>query len=70
MRLTYAGHSTVLIELDGLRILTDPLLRRRFLHVKRRVAPVDPALARSIDVVTISHAQVRILAPGEVTAVE
>jgi len=55
MRLTYVGHSTILIELDGLRILTDPLLRRRFLHIKRRVAPVDPALARSIDVVTISH---------------
>jgi L-ascorbate metabolism protein UlaG (beta-lactamase superfamily) len=55
MRLTYVGHSTVLIELDGLRILTDPLLRRRFLHVERRVAPVDLSLVRSVDVVAISH---------------
>ena len=28
MRITFVGHSTVLIELDGVRILTDPLLRR------------------------------------------
>jgi L-ascorbate metabolism protein UlaG (beta-lactamase superfamily) len=55
MRLTYVGHSTVLIEIDGLRILTDPLLRGRFLHVERRVAPVDPWLARDVDLVTISH---------------
>jgi hypothetical protein len=29
LRLTYVGHATVLIELDGVRILTDPLLRAR-----------------------------------------
>jgi L-ascorbate metabolism protein UlaG (beta-lactamase superfamily) len=26
-RLTYIGHSTVLLRLDGLSILTDPMLR-------------------------------------------
>lgn len=56
MRLTYVGHSTVLIELDGVRVLTDPLLRKRFLHVERRVPRVDPLLVRAVDVVTISHA--------------
>ena len=28
-RLTYVGHATVLIDMDGVRLLTDPVLRRR-----------------------------------------
>jgi L-ascorbate metabolism protein UlaG (beta-lactamase superfamily) len=56
VRITFVGHSTVLIELDGTRVLTDPLLRERFIHVKRRVPPVDPAVASDIDVVLVSHA--------------
>jgi L-ascorbate metabolism protein UlaG (beta-lactamase superfamily) len=27
--ITWLGHATVLIEMDGLRILTDPVLRHR-----------------------------------------
>jgi L-ascorbate metabolism protein UlaG (beta-lactamase superfamily) len=52
--LTWIGHSTVLVELDGVRILTDPLLRNRVAHL-RRVRPVDPAAAGGVDVVLISH---------------
>lgn len=54
--LTYVGHATVLIELMGTRVLTDPLLGRGILHVRRRV-PL-PALAdlRPLDVILISHA--------------
>jgi L-ascorbate metabolism protein UlaG (beta-lactamase superfamily) len=51
----YVGHSTVLIELDGVRLLTDPLLRRRVLHLLRR-SPVDLEPLRSPDAVLISHA--------------
>jgi L-ascorbate metabolism protein UlaG (beta-lactamase superfamily) len=56
MRLTYVGHSTVLLELDGVRVLTDPLLRGRFLHVERRVPPVDLDSVKDVDLVLISHA--------------
>ena len=56
MRLTFVGHSTVLIELDGVRILTDPQLRGRFLHVERRAPPVDLAAVGDIGLVLISHA--------------
>ena len=35
---TYVGHATTLIELDGTRLLTDPLLRPRIGHI-RRIAP-------------------------------
>jgi len=53
---TWLGHATVLVEVDGARVLTDPLLRRRFLHVLRRAAPVDiDATCRAIDAVVISH---------------
>jgi L-ascorbate metabolism protein UlaG (beta-lactamase superfamily) len=33
----YVGHSTVEIELDGVRLLTDPLLRKRVAHLRRAV---------------------------------
>jgi L-ascorbate metabolism protein UlaG (beta-lactamase superfamily) len=55
MRLTFVGHSTVLIELDGMRVLTDPLLRRRFVHVRRRVPPFDLDRLTGIDLVLVSH---------------
>jgi L-ascorbate metabolism protein UlaG (beta-lactamase superfamily) len=53
-RATWVGHSTVLLELDGTRILTDPLLRMRVAHL-RRARPVDAAGIGRIDAVLISH---------------
>lgn len=53
-RLTWLGHSTVLLELSGVRLLTDPVLRSRLVHLRRRVpAPADLG---ALDVVLISHA--------------
>jgi L-ascorbate metabolism protein UlaG (beta-lactamase superfamily) len=53
--LTWLGHSSVLIDLDGQRLLTDPLLRRRVLHL-RRLGPVPPSeLVEAVDAVLISH---------------
>lgn len=48
----WIGHSTVLFEIDGFRILTDPVLTQRLAHLRRRtpVPTVAPA-----DVVLISH---------------
>ena len=40
LSLTWVGHSTVVVELDGVRLLTDPLLRQRVAHL-RRVQPVS-----------------------------
>jgi L-ascorbate metabolism protein UlaG (beta-lactamase superfamily) len=55
MRITYVGHSTVLIELDGLRVLTDPVLRGRVAHVLRGAPPVDLRTIGAVDVVLVSH---------------
>jgi L-ascorbate metabolism protein UlaG (beta-lactamase superfamily) len=54
-RITYVGHATALFELGGVRLITDPLLRNRFMHVPRHVPAPGPAVARDIDAVLISH---------------
>jgi L-ascorbate metabolism protein UlaG (beta-lactamase superfamily) len=55
LRLTYIGHATVLIEMDGLRILTDPLLRNRVSLLRRFPPPIDSVFYQDIDAVLISH---------------
>jgi L-ascorbate metabolism protein UlaG (beta-lactamase superfamily) len=52
--LTYVGHATTLIEVDGTRLLTDPVLRARVAHCRRLVAvsPFEPRL----DAILVSHA--------------
>jgi L-ascorbate metabolism protein UlaG (beta-lactamase superfamily) len=47
------GHSTVLVEVGGMRLLTDPLLRSRVMHLRRRGA--TPAAPGSVDAVLLSH---------------
>jgi L-ascorbate metabolism protein UlaG (beta-lactamase superfamily) len=54
-RVTWIGHATVLIELGGVRLLTDPLLRGRLGHLKRHGAPPAPGTTEGIDAVLISH---------------
>jgi L-ascorbate metabolism protein UlaG (beta-lactamase superfamily) len=53
-RILWVGHSTVLVDMDGVRLLTDPLLRRRVVHL-RRVDPVPPDAIPDIDAVLVSH---------------
>jgi L-ascorbate metabolism protein UlaG (beta-lactamase superfamily) len=50
----YVGHATVQLELDGIRLLTDPVLRNRVGHL-RRVAP-PASVHEEIDVILVSHA--------------
>jgi L-ascorbate metabolism protein UlaG (beta-lactamase superfamily) len=54
-QVTYIGHATLLIEIDGVRVLTDPLLRDRVFHLHRRSVPVNPSQYQAIDAVLISH---------------
>jgi L-ascorbate metabolism protein UlaG (beta-lactamase superfamily) len=51
--ITYLGHATLFIEMDGMRLLTDPLLRKRVAHLQR-LAPMVP-LKKHVDAVLISH---------------
>jgi L-ascorbate metabolism protein UlaG (beta-lactamase superfamily) len=55
VRIEYLGHSTVVVDLDGVRLVTDPVLRSRIAHLRRAV-PVDARGLRGVDAVLISHA--------------
>ena len=50
--ITWVGHATVLLEVDGFRVITDPILTSRVVHLRRRVAV--PAI-EPVDAVLISH---------------
>ena len=52
----YVGHATVLLELPGLRVITDPFLRDRLGPLRRHGPTPLPAALGPIDVVVISHA--------------
>ena len=54
-RVTYVGHATVLIELGGGRLLTDPVLRSRVGPLRRHAAAPAPGTASNLDAVLISH---------------
>jgi L-ascorbate metabolism protein UlaG (beta-lactamase superfamily) len=56
VELRYVGHSTVLIEVPGLRILTDPFLRHRLGPLRRHGALPTAATIGAVSVVAISHA--------------
>src|SRR5438046_4712894 len=61
LRATWLGHSTVMIEIDGLRVLTDPVWGKRAsptqLAGPKRFQPVPLALKAlpRLDAVVISH---------------
>ncbi len=52
---SFLGHATVLIEMDGVRILTDPVLRGIFGLVRRVSPQVERRQLEDIDAILISH---------------
>lgn len=56
VRATWWGHSTVRVELDGVAVLTDPLLRHRTGWLRRGVPlPAACRRERATDAVLLSH---------------
>lgn len=61
LSLTWFGHATFLIRMNGVNILTDPVLGEKVgvgpLHLHRLVPLLpDPALIERVDVIVVSHA--------------
>jgi L-ascorbate metabolism protein UlaG (beta-lactamase superfamily) len=58
MRLTYIGHATLLLELDGVRILTDPNFEPKLGRLLPRVSAPGIALADlpKLDALLLTHA--------------
>ncbi len=54
-RIVFVGHATVLLEQDGVRLLTDPLLRGRVAHLRRQAPSIDMSRIGAPDAVLISH---------------
>jgi len=54
-RLTYIGHATTLLRLDGVSILTDPMLRGWLGPLRRQGPPPVPGVPASSDLALISH---------------
>ncbi|HEU4393541.1 MAG TPA: MBL fold metallo-hydrolase [Solirubrobacterales bacterium] len=54
-RVTYVGHATVLAEVDGARLLTDPVLRRGVGPLRRHGAQPVAGVVSNLDAVLVSH---------------
>jgi len=52
---TWLGHSTVVLQVGGARLLTDPLLRRHAGPLRRRGPRPTPASWQATDAVLLSH---------------
>ncbi len=52
---SWLGHASVLIELDGTRLLTDPVLGRRLGPLRRHGPPPPRGVEEGLDAVLISH---------------
>jgi L-ascorbate metabolism protein UlaG (beta-lactamase superfamily) len=52
--LTWLGHSCATVRLDGIVAITDPALRERIFHLRRR-GPVDGGMLDGVDVILVSH---------------
>ena len=53
---SYVGHATVLLEVGGARLLTDPMLGRGIGHIRRRVNEPRIESLLPLDAVLVSHA--------------
>jgi L-ascorbate metabolism protein UlaG (beta-lactamase superfamily) len=53
-RAAWLGHSTVLIDMNGTQVLTDPVLRQGIGPLRRRIGPLETVI-EAADAVLISH---------------
>ncbi|HTZ64542.1 MAG TPA: MBL fold metallo-hydrolase [Solirubrobacteraceae bacterium] len=54
-RIVFLGHATFLLELGGVRLLTDPLLRARVAHLRRQVPPIAEQVTGGVRAALVSH---------------
>jgi L-ascorbate metabolism protein UlaG (beta-lactamase superfamily) len=55
VRISWLGHATVVVDLDGTRVMTDPLLQRNVGPLRRRPPPPEPDQWQGVDAVLLSH---------------
>lgn len=57
IEVTWVGHATTLIDIDGYRVLTDPLMTKRVAHLRRR-RPLPSTDLHDVDLILLSHVHV------------
>lgn len=55
VNITYVGHATMLLNINGTKILTDPVLRNGVLHLRRQNKNIQKKWYSNVDAVLISH---------------
>ena len=55
MRVRWLGHAAVLLEVDSVRVLTDPVLGQRIGPLVRIARPAGPSNVGRVDRVLLSH---------------
>ncbi len=55
LEVTWLGHSTVVVDVDGVRVVTDPLVRRHAGLLRRRGRQPSRAAWTGADAVLLSH---------------
>jgi L-ascorbate metabolism protein UlaG (beta-lactamase superfamily) len=54
-KIDYLGHSTVILDFNGVRVITDPVFRRRIFHLTRTAPLPESVIYQDIDIVLVSH---------------
>jgi L-ascorbate metabolism protein UlaG (beta-lactamase superfamily) len=57
MEVTWIGHATALLDFDGYRVITDPLMTARVAHLRRR-RPLPSPDFYDVDLILLSHVHV------------
>lgn len=55
LRVRFVGHATVLVEMEGFRVLTDPFFRSSLGPLERHGPLPDPRSLPPVDIVLVSH---------------
>jgi L-ascorbate metabolism protein UlaG (beta-lactamase superfamily) len=57
VEVTWVGHATALLDIDGYRVITDPLMTSRVAHLRRR-RPLPSPDVYDVDLILLSHVHV------------
>ena len=52
---TFIGHSTMMYDLDGVKIITDPLLYNQIKHIRKNTPIVRESIPRQFDLILLTH---------------
>jgi len=53
--ITFLGHSTVILDFNGFKVITDPVFQNRIIHLGRTAPVPNQEMLRKVDLVLISH---------------